>query len=118
VLLLTSLLVLFFQLRKNRKRSYFTKDKLPPIKRSARNHLMMLDSNEEFILFLGISNSGFKLLLDTFDSVSRRRRKRFFLSADALELTLHWMNLTMRQKHKAMFPSLSILGLLVCINVS
>ena len=83
VLLLIWLLVLFFKNRKSRTRFNVTKGTLPPIKRSARNHLMNLGSDEEFMLFLGISRSAFEVLLDSFDSVWRRQRKRFSSSADS-----------------------------------
>ena len=35
---------------------------------------MMLGSDEEFMLFLEMSNSAFEVLLDSFDSVWRRTR--------------------------------------------
>ena len=66
MLLLIWLLVLFFKYRKNRTRFFVTGGTLPPINRSAWNHLMILGSDEEFMLFLPISRSEFKFLLDSF----------------------------------------------------
>jgi hypothetical protein len=56
---------------------------------------MMLESDEEFILFSGNLEVRLKSVIDSFDSVRRRRRKRFFSSAYLLQ----WMSWTMRQKN-------------------
>jgi len=53
-------------------------------------------SSNEFMLFLKISKSVFKALLQSFNSACRVRN-RVFVSADFLGFTLHWMNSMMRQ---------------------
>jgi hypothetical protein len=54
VLLLIWLLFLFFELRRNRTTFYVTRDAIPRIRRCTWNALLILGSDEELMLFLGI----------------------------------------------------------------
>ena len=80
------LLVLFLTLEEYKKILCYC-GTLPPLKRSAWNHLMMLGSYEEFMVFWGSRSQRSKCFYILFYSVSRWPRK-----CSRIELTLHWNN--------------------------
>jgi hypothetical protein len=91
------LLWLFIMLRgKGRTFFYVRREALVPVQRSPWKKLLQRGRDQEFMLYLGINRSAFKILLSAFNRFWPRKRTRIVSSQDVLGLSLVWIN---RPKH-------------------